>query len=319
MLSLRAELKSQSDRGECGARAIRDASEARGDRPAPPLGTINRRLERRGAPGGRRARRPAPPPGWYRPGVAARREEPDSFDIVEGPVIKGGVHVEVLNATALHGGLVGSWPMAAVTAEAAVDALIEHWRAAGPPGCAVRRRHDLPGGAPARGRRRPGHAAVPGPGHRPGVRPAPGDRVPGGHRALQRPPAGRGPGPVHPRVAGGPARGSARCAAAGRARAAARIEAAPHRRPWPEGRQPGLQAHPLGRIVCPRRTGERGAVGSLGRRFAVAATWRHRLVRAEADLDAGRVRSYALRRREPGRQPLLREVAYRPPRRGSSE
>ncbi len=267
MLSLRAELKSRSDRGECGARAIRDASEARGDRPAPPLGTINRIPERRGAPDGRRARRPAPPPGWYRPGVAARREGPDSFDIVEGPVIKGGVHVEVLNATALHGGLVGSWPMAAVTAEAAVDALIEHWRAAGPPGCAVRR-HDLPGGAPARGRRRPGHAAVPGPGHRPGVRPAPGDRVPGGHRALQRPPAGRGPGPVHPRVAGGPARrlGPVRGRRPGAGRGADRggpSPAAVARRPATG--PPGPPARPDRLPATDRRARGRGVAGAAVR------------------------------------------------------
>ena len=37
----------------------------------------------------------------------------------------------------------------------------------------------------------------------------------------------------------------------------------------------------------------------LGRRFEVDATWPHRLVRAEVDLDAGRIRFYALRRREP--------------------
>src|SRR5262249_13963584 len=134
VLGLRAELKDRSDLGEFGAQAIREALQARGPGPVPALSTINRILERRGAlDGHRRVRRPAPPPGWHLPEVAARRAELDSFDIVEGLVIKGGVPVEVLNATALHGGLVSSWPMAAVTAKAAVDALVRRWRADGLP------------------------------------------------------------------------------------------------------------------------------------------------------------------------------------------
>ena len=90
-------------------------------------------------PGRPQAARPPAraPPGWYLPDVAARRAELDSIDIVEGLVIKGGPHVEVLNAISLHGGLVGSWPMAAaVTAKAVVEALVEHWRAVGLPGYA---------------------------------------------------------------------------------------------------------------------------------------------------------------------------------------
>ena len=81
MLSLRGELRDRCDLGEYGARAIRDALETRGHTPAPALSTINRILERRGARDGhRRVRRPAPPPGWYLPELAARRVELDSFD-----------------------------------------------------------------------------------------------------------------------------------------------------------------------------------------------------------------------------------------------
>jgi hypothetical protein len=112
---------------------------------------------------------------------------------------------------------------------------------------------------------------------------------------------------------------SDRYVAASRVRAAARIESAPHRRPFPEGWHLDLQARPRGRIVYLRRTSEQGAVELLGRRFAVDASWPHRLVRAVVDLDAGRVRFYALRRREPDRQPLLREVAYRLPQRRFKE
>jgi hypothetical protein len=80
-----------------------------------------------------------------------------------------------------------------------------------------------------------------------------------------------------------------------------------------------LQVRPRGRIVYLRRTSEQGGVELLGRRFEVNASWAHRLVRAEVDLDAGRVRFHALRRREPDRQPLLHEVAYRLPHRRFKE
>ena len=81
-----------------------------------------------------RTRRPPPPPGWYLPDVAAAEAELDSFDIVEGLVIKDGPQVEVLNGVSLHGGLVVSWPIVSpVTAEMTVTSLIEHWRAVGLP------------------------------------------------------------------------------------------------------------------------------------------------------------------------------------------
>ena len=66
--------------------------------------------------------------------MADRRAELDSFDIVEGLVIKGGTQVEVLNAISLHGGLAASWPMGVVTAKAAVEAILEHWRGRRPAG-----------------------------------------------------------------------------------------------------------------------------------------------------------------------------------------
>jgi hypothetical protein len=51
-------------------------------------------------------------------------------------------------------------------------------------------------------------------------------------------------------------------------------------------------------------------VSLLGRDYAVSETWRHRLVRCEVDLTAGRIRIYQLRRREPSRQPLLKSYCY---------
>jgi hypothetical protein len=63
--------------------------------------------------------------------------------------------------------------------------------------------------------------------------------------------------------------------------------------------------------VYVRRTGAAGRAEVLVRSFEVDPHWVHRLVRAEVDLDAGKVRFYRLRRREPGDQPLLKEVVHR--------
>src|SRR6516164_7022512 len=135
VLAVRREL-AQSDLGAIGAEPIRQALLAQGVAGVPSVRTINRILARRGALDRRqRTRRPPPPASWYLPDVAAARAELDSFDIVEGLVIKDGPEVEVLNGVSLHGGLVASWPTAApITAALTVASLTEHWRAVGLPG-----------------------------------------------------------------------------------------------------------------------------------------------------------------------------------------
>jgi transposase len=321
VLALRVELKDRSDLGEFGARAIRDALKAKGIAPLPSARTIGRILERRGAlDGRRRTRRPAPPAGWYLPDLAARRAELDSSDIVEGLVIKGGTHVEVLNATSLHGGLVASWPMGVVTAKAAVEALVGHWRAVGLPAYAQfdndtifqgPHQHQDVVGRVARTCLGLGIVPVFAP-----------PREPGFQAAIESY-NGRWQAKVWARFTHESLEGlqaqSDRYVAASRLRAAARIEAAPARRPFPEVWALDLQATPRGRIIYLRRTGAAGGVELLGRHFEVDATWPHRLVRAEVDLDAGQIRFHALRRRDPGHQPLLREVAYKLPRRRFQE
>jgi transposase len=317
VLTLRLALKNHSDLGEFGARAIRDALKARGLSPLPSVRTVGRILDRRGALDGRkRVRRPAPPAGWYLPDLAARRAELDSSDIVEGLVIQGGTHVEVLNATSLHGGLVASWPMGVVTAKAAVEALLEHWRAVGLPDYAQFDNDTIFQGPHQ-------HKDVVGRVARTclslGVVPvfAP-PREPGFQAAIEND-NGRWQAKVWARFTHESLEGlqaqSARYIAASRLRAAARIEAAPTRRPFPKDWVPDLQAAPRGRIIYQRRTGAAGGVELLGRQFKVDAAWPHRLVRAEVDLDAGKIRFYALRRRDPAHQPLLQEVAYKLPRR----
>jgi len=102
---------------------------------------------------------------------------------------------------------------------------------------------------------------------------------------------------------------SAAYIAAARRRSAVRIEAAPARRPFPD--EPvDLRKPPAGRMVFLRRTTESATTSILGHRIQVARTWPHRLIRADLDLDAGEIRIFALRRREPGQQPLLTTVPY---------
>ena len=321
VLTLRRELKETSDLGEFGARAIRSALEARGTRPLPSARTIGRILERRGALDGRkRTRRPAPPTGWYLTDVATRRAELDCLDIVEGLVIRGGTHVEVLNATSLHGGLVASWPMGVVTAKEAVENLVAHWREVGLPGYAQfdndtifqgPHQHKDVVGRVARTCLGLGVTPVFTPPHEPGF------------QAAMESYNGRWQAKVWARFTHESLEGlterSSRYVAASRVRAAARIEAAPPRQPFPGGWALDLQARPRGRIIYLRRTGAGGGAELLGRHFEVDASWPHRLVRAEVDLDAGRIRFHALRRRDPGHQPLLREVAYTLPRRRFKE
>jgi hypothetical protein len=80
-----------------------------------------------------------------------------------------------------------------------------------------------------------------------------------------------------------------------------------------------LQAHPRGRIRFVRRTDAGGAVRLLGRSYEVDPRWADRLVRAEFDLEAGKIRAYSLRRTEPTAQPMLREIDHRLPRRKFQE
>ncbi len=133
MLSLRQQLKT-SDLGQFGAVAIHRALQQESLDSLPCVRTIGRILERSGVLDGRhRVRRPPPPRGWYLPDVAARHAELDSFDIVEGLVIKGGAAVEVLNGVSLHGGLTLSCPRPTLTAKIAVEMIVAHWRECGLP------------------------------------------------------------------------------------------------------------------------------------------------------------------------------------------
>ncbi len=318
VLTLRRELRDTSDLGEYGAAAISREMRARHDRNVPAVRTIGRILDRHGALDGRqRIRRPPPPRGWYLPEVAAGRAELDSFDIVEGLVIKGGTEVEVLTGISLHGGLVASWPGPPVRARTVVEALVAHWRQFGLPAYAqfdndtrFQGAHQFPDTLGRVTRLCLSLGIVP-------VFAPPRET---GFQAAVESYNGRWQAKVwarfhHPTRAALQER-SDRSVAAVRQRAVPRLEAAPPRRTFPEEWTLDLQARPRGRLVFLRRISEQGTAELLGHTWTVDLHRPHRLVRAEVDFDAHCIRFYALRRREPGSQPLLQTVPYRFPRHG---
>jgi len=136
VLDVRRWLREESTLGEYGPAAIRRELEARSDLPGPlpALRTIARILDRRGVLDARqRIRRPAPPAGWYLPDVRERAAELDSFDVISGLQLKGGVDFDVLTGISLHGGLTATWVQPAVSAVSTVRSLHEHWQLVGQP------------------------------------------------------------------------------------------------------------------------------------------------------------------------------------------
>ena len=318
VLSIRSEL-AHGDLGSVGAQAIREALRHRRVSPLPSIRTINRILARRGAlDGQRRTRRPPPPRGWYLPEVAGARAELDSFDIVEGLVIKDGPEVEVLNGVSLHGGLVVSWPSAApVTATMTVASLTARWREVGLPayaqfdnGMIFQGTHRYPD---ALGRvirlclslgvvpvfvppREMGFQAM--------IESHNGWWQARVRARFQHPDLGH----LHER--------SRRHVAALREHRVARIEAAPARRAFPVDWTLNLKTRPRGRMIYLRRTNAQGEVTLLGRTWAVSAVWPNRLVRCEVNLGTDKIHFFRLRRREPADQPCVLAVDYRLPNRG---
>jgi len=321
VLALRKRLRTYSDLGEYGATAIRDELLRLRARQVPSVRTIGRILERRGALDGRqRVRRNPPPPGWYLEDLAGARVELDSFDIVEGLVIRGSkgkrpVGVEVFNGISLHGGLMGSWPRGGITAKNTMDSLLAHWQSFGLPAYAQFDNDRIFAGAHARpdtfGRVIRLCLSL-------GVTPVFAPPRETGFQAAVENYNGRWQAKVWARFEHDSLRSvqdrSRRFVAAAQLRSAARIESAPQRKPIPDDWKIDLQSL-RGRVIFLRRTDAQGRVSLLGRSFDVSATWTNRLVRTELDLDQKQARFYALRRREPTWQPLLKTHRYQPPER----
>jgi len=322
VLHVRRQLQKDSDLGACGAVVIQQALREQGHTHLPSVRTINRILRRRGALDGRiRVRRPPPPRGWYLPDLAKARAELDSFDIVEGLVIKDGPQVEILNGVSLHGGLPMSWPVVApVTAKMVVTSMLEHWREVGLPRYAqfdndmiFQGTHRYPDALGRVIRTCLSLDVVP-------VFVPPREM---GFQAAMESYNGWWQARVWLRFEHATVEGlcdrSGRHVTALRQHRAARIEAAPARRPFPVGWKLDLQARPQGRLIYLRRTDGQGGVEVLGQRWQVPGTWPHRLVRVEVDLSHDRLRFYTLRRREPKNQPRVLEVPYQLPKRRFQE
>lgn len=307
------------DLGAIGADAIRQALLQQGVAGVPSLRTINRILARRGALDGRkRTRRPPPPRGWYLPDVAAARAELDSFDIVEGLVIKDGPQVEVLNGVSLHGGLVVSWPaLSPVTAAMTLTSLVEHWRAVGLPSYAqfdndpiFHGTHRYPDALGRVIRLCLGLGVVP-------VFVPPRET---GFQAMIESYNGWWQAKVWSRFQHAGLEDlqghSQKYVAALRKQRAARIETAPDRRAFPGDWKLDLKKRPQGRLVYLRRSSGLSEVTLLGQTWQLGQVWPNRLVRCEVDLDKNKIRFFTLRRKDPDSQPQILEVDYRLPNRG---
>jgi hypothetical protein len=317
IVQLRRQLHQSSALGECGAVAIRRALLEQGLQHPPSIRTIHRILARHGLlDGRRRVRRPPPPPGWYLPELAARKAELDAYDVVEDLKIQGGPLVDVGNVISLHGALAESWPTGRIKSRFIVTTLIKHWRKVGLPHFAQFDNDTRFQGAH---QHRDSVGRVTRLCLSLGVVPVFTPPRETGFQASIESFNGRWQQKVWTRFRHGSLAGLRRRSAAyikaTRSRSAARIEAAPARRPFPADWRLNLQAKLRGPIIYLRRTDERGQVNLLGHTFTVDRQWPHRLVRAEFDLDDKRIRFYALRRREPTEQPCLKTIVHRLPKR----
>jgi hypothetical protein len=313
---VRWELRERSVLGEYGARAIHDALRGRSGPAAsiPSVRTIGRILERHGVLDRRRRRRPPPPAGWYLPDVRERRVELDSFDTIEGLRLEGGLAVSVLTGISLHGGLAVAWPERSITVRRTVEALVEHWQDVGIPGYA---QFDNDGRFVGGNLTQDAVGPVIRTCLALGVTPVFAPPRESGFQAAVESFNGRWQAKLWSRSNDTTLeelrfRSSAYIAAS-RRRSAVRIEAAPARRPFRVS--PDLEPPPTGRLIFLRRTTDAGRAVVLGHSVPVDRHWVHRLVRAEIDLDLGRLRFFALRRREPTDQPLIGEVPFDPPTR----
>jgi transposase len=316
VVQLRKQLKESSPLGEFGAEAIRRELERRKVKSPPSVRTIGRILLRRGVlDGRRRIRRPPPPPGWYLPPVAARKAELESFDFVEGLVIRGGTDVMVFNGMSLHGGLCSSWVDSSWTAKRTVRTLIAHWREHGLPayaqfdnGTIFQGAHVWPNtfGRVTRLCLQLGVVPVFAP-----------PRETGFQAAIESY-NGRWQEKVWRRFQHDNLRTlrghSQRYVNAARKRSAARRDAAPTRKPFPGDWKLNLQEPLQGMVIFLRRTNNEGVAELLGQSFSVDSAWPNRLVRAEVDLTRGEIRFYRLRRREPKEQPLIKTIQYQTPK-----
>lgn len=316
ILSVRTALREQSVLGEYGLDAIALAlRENDAVQHVPARATIHRVLARHGAlDAGHRQRRPAPPKGWYLPDLATGQAELDTFDFIEDLKIADGPLVSVLTGTSLHGALADAWPMERPGARATLAMLLQRWRFAGLPTYAqfdndpiFQGGHRFADSIGRISRLCLALQVIPvfAPPREPGFQNA----IEGFNGLWQSKVWRR----HHFRDVASLSAVSERYIAAYRAKTAARREAAPNRRRLPAQFRLNLSAALRGTMIFMRRSNEYGTVQLLNKAFSVDEHWAHRLVRCEVDFTHQRIRFYALRRRDPTDQPLLRELPYERP------
>jgi transposase-like protein len=317
VLSLRKSLRERSPLGEHGAVAIQRELAAGNKEAVPCVRTIGRILQRHGVlDGRRRIRHPAPAKGWYLPLLASRQVEVDSFDTITDLIIQGGQDVTVLNAISLHGGLPASWPEARITAKITTQRLLDHWQMYGLPGYAkfdndtvFQGAHQWPDSFGRVTRLCLQLEVIPVfvPPREPGFQ----AEIESFNGRWQRLVWHRF---IH-RDLSDLCRRSAQFLDALRQHTAQRISAAPERRSFPADFEVNYTVPLQGTLIFLRRADAQGRITCLGHHWLVDRNWPHRLVRVEVDLSAERVRCFALRRRDPPAQPLLKTFAYHPPSR----
>jgi transposase len=311
VLELRRQLREHSILGEYGAEAIQQALEIESESNAPSRASINRVLARHGLQDGtRRSRRPAPPRGWYLSAVAARQAELDSFDLIEDLKILNGPLVSILTGTSLHGGLVDAWPLREASAKLVLERLVERWEREGLPqyaqfdnGTQFQGAHQWPDAIGRISRLCLALDVIPvfAPPREPGFQNA----IEGFNALWQAKVWQR----YHFVDLLQLEAVSARYSASHRARNIQRRDTAP-RRPYPKRFKLNLNAKPSGMMIFLRRADESNHVHLLGRNFEMPEHWKHRLTRCEVDLQASEIRFFALRRKDPGSQPLLVTIPY---------
>jgi hypothetical protein len=303
--ALRKELEKESALGFRGAEVIAEQLREQGLEPVPSVRTIGRILARQGLLDARgRVRRPAPAPGWYLPDLHGGGVELDSFDVIEDLPLEG--LCQVFTTRALFGAAVGAWPAAQTNTTEIVEFMQEHWRGHGLPGFAQFDNDTrFPGGH--------NHPDVVGRVMRLclalGVTPVFAPPLQQGFQGMIEHFNGLWQKKVwqrfhHPSLEALVV-ASHRFTDAYQQRLARQRPDAPARRSFPAGFKLDWQRPLRGQLIYVRQTDEHGKVKLLGHEFLVAATWQHRLVRCEVDLDRHEVRCYQLRRKAPTEQTLL--------------
>ena len=314
ILLLRRSLREDSSLGEFGAAAIHRALRFLRLAVCPSIRTINRILERNGAlDHARRIRRAPPPKGWYLPDLAAARSELDSFDVLEDLPIQNGPILDILNVISLHGSISGSWPSTLVSTDFTLECMLQHWRRWGLPTYAqfdndtrFQGPHQHPESIGRVIRLCLALDIVPvfAPPREPGFQ----NQIENFNRRWRQ--------AIWERFHfDSPAQLCAKSTAFLDTLLdlhAKRRDAAPFRRPFPTRFHFDPKSVHPGRIIYLRRTCARGTVCLLGRTFKVSLNWPYRLVRAEFHMDTRSLNFFALRRRAPSEQPLLRSVPFSP-------